>query len=143
MSPSMLTCSPAEATVRPMLWTQSMEPDSLLHEDCGHVKGGRCVTLPLVVDHPGAGTDPSPTGTRHILDRQMQHQWREDMLDEEKRMLLQTKTDAFLGKRKLGFALPPIPREPLAPPSGPDPFWAVTTNGRDTGHPWALPTDSQ
>ena len=125
-----------------MLWTQSLELDSLLHEDCGHAKGGHCVTLPLAVDHPGAGTDPSPTGTWHILDRQMQHQWREDMLDEEC-MLLQTKTDAFLGKHELGFALPLILREPLAPPLGPDPFWGITTNGRDTGHPWAPPTDSQ
>ena len=142
-SPSMLTHSPAKAMVRPMLWTQSLEPDSLLHEDCGHMKGGHCVTLPLAMDHPGAGTDPSPNGTWHILDRKMQHQWREDMLDEEKRMLFQTKMDALLGKRELGFTLPPIPWEPLAPPLGPDPFWGIMTNGRDTGHLGALPTDSQ
>ena len=139
----MLTCSPAKAMVRPTLRTQSLELDSLLHEDCGHAKSGRCVTPPLAVDHPGADADPSPHGTQRILDRKLQHQWREDMLDEENHMLLQTKMDAFLGKRKLGFTLPLIPREPLAPPSGPDPFWGITTNGRDTGHPGALPTDSQ
>ena len=139
----MLTCSPAEATVRPTLWTQSLELDSLLHEDCGHAKGGHCVTPLLAVDHLGTGANPSPTGTWHILDRQMQHQWREDMLDEEKCMLLQTKMDAFLGKRKLGFTLPPILWEPLAPPLGPDPFLGIMTNGRDTGCPWVPPTDSQ
>ena len=127
----------------PNVMDSVLEPDSLLHEDCGHVKGGHCVTPPLAVDHPGAGTNPSPNGTWHILDRKMQHQWREDMLDEEKCMLLQTKMDAFLGKHELGFALLLIPREPLAPPSGPDPFWGITTNGRDTGHLGALPTDSQ
>ena len=139
----MLTCSPAETTVRPMLWTQSLEPDSILHEDCGHARGSHCVTPPLAVDHLGTGANPSPTGTQHILDRQMQHQQREDMLEEDKCMLLQTKMDAFLGKRELGFTLPPILREPFAPPSSPDPFLGIMTKGRDTGSPWAPPTDSQ
>ena len=83
-SPCKVKCSTINANIRPTLWTQALEPDSLANEDCGGVRETHCVTPPVPANSIHHDTSPRVSRVACILKQKLQHQWREDMLDEEK-----------------------------------------------------------
>ena len=122
---------------RPTLWLRHVtplhcRPDDPRFDECPPL-APRCVSP----THDDETNIKQRHQSKRAIDSKMQHEWREDLLPEERRADLQQRTDRFLGKpnspsnhtnlssdattEKLS-QLPPAIETPSARPAGEDPF---------------------